>query len=69
MTIMLKITALVSVLCTSFCMGGNVPISYHDIVVVEPSGDAVIRLKGYDLDGDKVSSLKWEVLLLCETCE
>jgi hypothetical protein len=24
-------------------------------VVVEPSGDAVIRLKGYDLDGDQLS--------------
>jgi hypothetical protein len=65
MTIMLKITALVSVLCSSFCMGGNVPISYHDIVVVEPSGDAVIRLKGYDLDGDKVSLLK--CVCVCES--
>ena len=44
---------LLLLLC-SICFGANVPISFHDIVVVEPSGEAVIRLKGYDLDGDKV---------------
>lgn len=43
------------VLWWSVCLGkNNVPISFHEIVVVEPSGDAVIRLKGYDLDGDKL---------------
>jgi hypothetical protein len=31
------------------------PLPYHDLVVVEPSGDAVIRLRGYDLDGDQLS--------------
>ena len=51
-----KIAAFVSFLLSSFAVDGanNVPITFHDIVVVEPSGDAVIRLKGYDLDGDKV---------------
>jgi hypothetical protein len=52
---MQKIAAFVSLLFSSFSVGANVPISFHDIVVVEPSGDAVIRLKGYDLDGDNVS--------------
>lgn len=51
---MLKITALLTLLCSSVCLGDNVPISFHDIVVVEPSGEAVIRLKGYDLDGDNL---------------
>jgi hypothetical protein len=52
---MQKIAAFVSILFSSFSVGANVPISFHDIVVVEPSGEAVIRLKGYDLDGDNVS--------------
>lgn len=30
------------------------PISFHDLAVVQPSGDTVIRLRGYDLDGDVV---------------
>ena len=30
------------------------PISFHDLAVVNPAGDAVIRLRGYDLDGDVV---------------
>lgn len=50
---MQKIIACFSLLFSSFCVG-DVPISFHEIVVVEPGGDAVIRLKGYDLDGDKL---------------
>mmetsp|Transcript_779 Transcript_779/g.1293 ORF Transcript_779/g.1293 Transcript_779/m.1293 type:complete len:362 (-) Transcript_779:95-1180(-) len=34
------------------------PISFHDLFVVEPSGNAVMRLRGYDRDGD---SLKYRV--------
>lgn len=49
-----KFSSLISLFMCSFCLGNNVPISFHDIVVVEPSGEAVIRLKGYDLDGDKL---------------
>lgn len=51
---MQKIVAIISLLFNSFIVGENVPISFHDIVVVEPSGEAVIRLKGYDLDGDNL---------------
>lgn len=54
---MQKVTALISFFWSAFGVvvgATNVPITFHDIVVVEPSGDAVIRLKGYDLDGDKV---------------
>jgi hypothetical protein len=32
------------------------PRAFHQLVVVPPSGEAVIRLNGYDFDGDKVSS-------------
>lgn len=47
------LTTVVSLFFSSFAFG-EIPISYHDIVVVEPGGDAVVRLKGYDLDGDKL---------------
>lgn len=46
-------TGFLFLLFDSFCVG-DVPIALHDLVVVEPMGDAVIRLKGYDLDGDKL---------------
>lgn len=39
------------------------PISFHDLVVVEPSGNAVIKLRGYDLDGDVVRICKQYLLL------
>lgn len=54
---MQKFAALVSFFCGVFGVvnaDNAVPLTFHDIVVVEPSGDAVIRLKGYDLDGDKL---------------
>lgn len=35
------------------------PLPFHDLVVVQPSGDAVIRLRGYDLDGDQVTNLSY----------
>lgn len=54
---MQKIVGIFFLLFNSFSIAENVPISIHDIVVVEPSGEAVIRLKGFDLDGDNVSSL------------
>jgi len=50
---MQRITTFVSLFFSSFGFSA-VPVSFHDIVVVEPSGEAVIRLKGYDLDGDKL---------------
>ena len=30
------------------------PLSLHELVVVDSGSDAVIRLRGYDLDGDSV---------------
>ena len=30
------------------------PFAFHDLVVVNPTSDAVVRLRGYDLDGEVV---------------
>lgn len=33
-------------------VNSDIPIAFHQLVTVEPNGDAVIRLTGYDYDGD-----------------
>jgi len=47
--------AAVCLLAAAHYFAAEVPLSIHDLVAVESAGDAVIRLKGYDLDGDKLS--------------
>ena len=37
-------------------VGGHRPIALHQLVVVPPAGDAVIPLRGYDLDGDNLKA-------------
>jgi len=36
--------------------GGHRPIALHQLVVVPAGGDAVVALRGYDLDGDKLKA-------------
>lgn len=35
---------------------GAMPLAPHQLVVVQPGGDAVVRLGGYDLDGDALTA-------------
>lgn len=44
-------SAVAFILIISSCQCSD-PLNFHDLVVVESAGDAVVRLRGYDLDGD-----------------
>jgi hypothetical protein len=35
---------------------GHRPIALHQLVVVPPSGDEVVALRGYDADGDSLKA-------------
>lgn len=57
---MLKIVnKAVTLLCICHTAFGDRPIALHQLVQVDVAGDALIRLSGYDYDGDKVSSSLW----------
>jgi hypothetical protein len=58
----LSTVAVVPTLTAPFAMAATVtntpPRAFHQLVVVHPAGEAVIRLSGYDVDGDKVSCIR-----------
>lgn len=35
---------------------GHRPIALHQLIIVQPGGDEVISLRGYDNDGDKLKA-------------
>jgi hypothetical protein len=37
------------------CVNANPPLALHRVIEVEPSSEIVIRLEGFDEDGDVVS--------------
>lgn len=50
---MFKLVIGIAVTLASVC--AEIPIAFHQLVTVDPNGDSVIRLTGYDLEGDVVS--------------
>ncbi len=49
--------ALTLALLVSSCAADQVPLALHQLVQVDVAGDALIRLSGYDYEGNEVEKL------------
>jgi hypothetical protein len=51
----MKLYTLVLLLCVPNKIKAILPLALHQLIEVDPGGEVVLKLNGFDLDGDKVS--------------